>query len=703
MGFFTNAQDQLTIRVKAAGNPLLGASLLWKEAAQTFSADSAGTVVIINVSAGKQTFLITHVGYAAKEISLTFPLLAQDTVEIELEEAEEDEEEVVVTTTRTSRTITNTPTRVEVISGEELEEKSNMKPGDIRMLLNESTGIQTQQTSATSYNASIRIQGLDGRYTQLLRDGLPLYAGFAGGLSLLQVAPLDLRQVEVIKGSASTLYGGGAIAGLVNLVSKTPTDKREISFLANATSAGGLDLSGFYRQRYGSVGVTVFGSRNSNAPFDPAGIGLTAIPKFERYTIHPRLFFYGEKTTANIGVNLTTEDRTGGNVAYIKKGTPGYFELNNTDRLTTQAALTHTFRNRLSLQVKNSVTRFDRSINIPSYFFGGVQTASFSELNLNLQMKKLEWIGGLNLLTDAFRENRSTALFNMSYSYNTVGAFVQNTWSATNTLTLETGLRGDYTAPYGFVLLPRFSALYRPSLSWTVRLGGGAGYKTPSIFNEEAERILFRNINQFNEQEAVYERSLGGNLDVNYRTRLGEVGLSINQLFFYTRLQHPFRMEQGVLTNSFVNQEEPIRTQGAETNLRLTYSDFKFFVGYTYTDAVTQFHWGKRWLPLTARHRLNNVLMFEKEGNLRIGLEAYYFSPQRLNAYTASRSYWIAGLMGEKLFRKFSLFINFENFTDTRQTKFGPIYDGDFNHPLFRDIYAPVEGFVINGGFKIRL
>jgi iron complex outermembrane receptor protein len=58
---------------------------------------------------------------------------------------------------------------MELIAGEELEEKSNMKSGDIRMLLSESTGIQTQQTSATSANASIRIQGLDGRYTQILK------------------------------------------------------------------------------------------------------------------------------------------------------------------------------------------------------------------------------------------------------------------------------------------------------------------------------------------------------------------------------------------------------------------------------------------------------------------------------------------------------------------------------------------------------
>ncbi|NDB53530.1 MAG: TonB-dependent receptor, partial [Chitinophagaceae bacterium] len=228
-----------------------------------------------------------------------------DTMEVE-------EDTVIISATRLSRSIGNTSTRIEVISGEELTEKGNMKPGDIRMILNESTGIQTQQTSATSYNAGIRIQGLEGRYTQLLRDGYPLYAGFAGGLSLLQIAPLDLKQVEVIKGATSTLYGGGAIAGIVNLVSKTPGNEPEYKFLSNFTTAGGLDISGFYGEKYGKVGVTVFGSRNSNAPFDPAAIGFTAIPKFDRYTINPRLFLYRPKTIADFGVSFIDEKRLGG-------------------------------------------------------------------------------------------------------------------------------------------------------------------------------------------------------------------------------------------------------------------------------------------------------------------------------------------------------------------------------------------------------
>jgi len=82
------------------------------------------------------------------------------------------------------------------------------------MLLNESPGINVQQTSAVTGASSIQIQGLDGRYTQILKDGFPLFGGFSGGLSLLQVPPLDLMQVEIIKGPSSILYGGDAITCL---------------------------------------------------------------------------------------------------------------------------------------------------------------------------------------------------------------------------------------------------------------------------------------------------------------------------------------------------------------------------------------------------------------------------------------------------------------------------------------------------------
>jgi iron complex outermembrane receptor protein len=704
--FVAYGQHTLSLSIKTHEDktPLAGATATIVSLSRSSVADSLGVVSFKELAAGTYLVKLSFVGFADQELSVDVPQPAGVVAEVLLEETEEDEEEVVVTATRISRTIADMPTRVEVISGEELAEKGNMKPGDIRMLLNESTGIQTQQTSATSFNAGIRIQGLEGRYTQILRDGYPLYSGFSGGLSILQIAPLDLKQVEVIKGAASTLYGGGAIAGLVNLVSKTPGEEKEISFLANGTSAGGLDLSGFYSEKFGKAGLTLFASRNSNAPFDPADNGLTAIPKFERYTINPRLFLYGRKTTADLGVTYITEDRTGGSMDYIKNGGQGFYEKNNTDRITSQVGITHQLNESSNLRFRNSYSRFDRKISIPTYVFDALQQSSFSELTWNSKGEHTDWVVGANLMTDDLAEKAVSADQRRDYHYNTYGLFLQNVWTLSGKVILETGLRGDYVKEYGFEWLPRLSAMIKLSPKITTRIGGGYGYKTPTIFTEEAERFQFQNLLPIDIDRTRNERSIGANWDINYRTRLGDVGVSLNHLFFYTKLKNPL-----VLVGApggkvqFQNSTGYLDTKGMETNLRLTYHDFKLFVGYTYTDANTHFTSNSEWLPLTARHRLNNVLMYEVEDKLKLGLEAYYFSEQRLNDGTTGKSYWIAGFMAERIWEKFSLFINFENFTNTRQSRFDTIYTGTIDSPVFKDIYAPVEGFVVNGGVKVRL
>ena len=693
----------------AEKKPLQNATASIKTLNKSAIADSNGIVTIKNIPTGKFEIIFSHVGLEEKSISVQFPIAADSIIEIALQETEHEEKEVIVTSTRTSRSIANIPTRIETISGEELEEKGNMKPGDIRMMLNESTGIQTQQTSATSYNSSIRIQGLDGKYTQIIRDGFPLYSGFSGGLGLLQIVPLDLKQVEVIKGSSSTLFGGGAIAGLVNLVSKNPKEERELNFLVNATSASGLDASGFYSQKFKKVGTTVFASYNHGTAYDPANIGLTAIPKFDRYTFNPKIFLYFTKNTkANFGVNATYENRIGGDIKYIAgKGDSihSYFEKNKTNRYSTQLSIEHKINDKAKFSFKNSVSYYNRSIQIPDYLFSGVQFSSYSEVNFNYKKEKSEWISGVNLLTDKFTQDKHDTIIPVNYNQNTIGAFVQNTWNASKIITLETGLRGDYQNDYGFFLLPRLSALFKINNHLTSRIGGGLGYKTPNVFTEDAERIQFKNVLPIEIKNRAAEKSYGGNLDINYRTTLfnKKVSFSINQLFFYTRINNPLVLTQ--LTNGYYDYLQPkgfIDTKGIETNVKLTYKNFKLFIGYTFAD-VKQHYTTTTEFPLVAKHRLNNVLVYEIEDKLKVGLEAYYYSPQKLNDGATGKAYWLTGFMIEKLWKHFSIFANFENFINTRQTKFDTIYTGTITNPVFRDIYAPVDGFVLNGGFKIKL
>ncbi|WP_374163793.1 TonB-dependent receptor plug domain-containing protein [Arcticibacter sp. MXS-1] len=707
------AQNTISIQIKDAknGEALIGATVTIVNLKKSTISDATGKAIFSNIPDGKYVLEYKYVGFITKTDSLTLPRTTNEDLIVQLEAAEDEElEEVVISTTRSSRTIANVPTRIEVIAGEELDEKGNMKPGDIRMILNESTGIQTQQTSATSANASIRIQGLDGRYTQILKDGFPLYSGAASGLGLLQTPPLDLKQVEVIKGSASTLYGGGAIAGLVNLISKTPKDERELSFHLNGTTAGGLDLNGYFAQKFDKVGLTVFASRSSNEPYSPGSGAFTAIPEFTRYTVNPKLYFYfNDKTTLNVGVNTSFEERTGGDIKFIKEegdASNSFFERNNSDRLSTQFAFKHKLGEKSEFNIRNSVSYFSRRITIPGYVFDGKQYATFTEANYATGNDKTDWVLGANLWTDDFKESQKTSFSLRDYNQTTFGAFVQNNTHVNSWLDLETGLRGDYVVDYGFSLLPRISALIKFNEKFNSRIGGGLGYKAPTIFTEESERIQYQKVLPISSAVNKLERSYGANWDVNYRTALfnDNVSFSINHLLFYTYLNNPLTLQtesSGDLR--FVNLPGHMDTKGMETNVKLTYDDFKLFVGYSFTDANIHSD-GKSWQnPLTAKHRLNNVLMYEVEEKWKLGLEAYYYSKQKLNDGSTGKSYWITGFMAEKLWEKFSIYLNFENFTDTRQTRFDNIYTGSISNPVFRDIYAPLDGFVMNGGIKFRL
>ena len=618
---------------------------------------------------------------------------------------EEKVEEITVNATRSRRSFEEQPTRVEVLGGEEINEKANMKPGDIRMLLNESTGIYVQQTSATSFNSSIRIQGLAGKYTQILRDGMPLYGGYSGGLSLLQIAPLDLQQVEVIKGSNSTLYGAGAIAGLVNLVTRRPAGEPENSLLLNGTTSSGIDASGFFSRRKDTIGSTLFASYNTSDAYDPADNGLSAIPEFERWTFSPRIFIEGENSELTFGVSAVMEDRLGGDMNYIKgnKVMPAYFEKSETARYSSQFEYNYLYESDNELVIRNSVNRFKRKLAVPNFQFSGTQVSTFSEAHLLGATNTADWVLGINFLTEDFEQDNAVFDFEHDFDSHTAGVFVQGTLPLSENWLLESGLRIDHTSDYGSFLLPRISLLYNVSEETTLRIGGGLGYKEPSLFTEESEAQQFINILPLNEDLLDAEQSAGLNIDINRSFDfVSGISLNLNMLVFYTRVDDPLHLVRQT-GNQFVYSQptEYLDTKGTEINAAWYWNDFKLFLGYTYTDVEEHGPLGVGESPLIPEDRVNTVFVYEREDDVRIGLEAYYFGQQVLNNGKKSRDYWIFGLMMEKIFKDYSLFLNFENFSDTRQTRYETIYAGSLANPLFNDIYAPLDGFVINGGIKL--
>lgn len=702
-----NASLKLIIQNKDTNEGVAEAVAAIKGVGISSVADAAGRAALTNVPNGEQIIVISSPGYETVEIKLVFPLtdLSERTILLSIDN---EVGEVTITSTRTGREIDAEPSRVEAIDEEEIDEKISMRPANVSMVLNESTGIKVQQTSATSNTQSVRIQGLDGRYTQILKDGFPAFGGFSGSLSVLEIPPLDLKQVEIIKGPAATLFGGDAIAGVVNFVTKDPEEKPVTTLIFNQTSALGTDFSAFNSQKFSTFGYTLHGSVNYQKAYDVDDDDFTELPNTNSFTFSPKLLFYvGEKTTLTVGNSTSYQNRKGGDIFVLKDQADGfhqYFEKNRSFRNISTFNLNHEFDDGGRLFVKQSLAFFSRELTTPNYLFKGRQSNSYSDVSYARVFGKHAFVFGGSAVYDQFREDALTVNpLPRNETRTTIGGFIQDTVDLTEKLSLEAGFRLDLSKDYGTFALPRVSLLYRFNDNLTSRIGFGLGYKTPTMFTEEAERLLFRNVFPVgNTLEA--ERSKGGTFDVNYRNNFGEnFSYSINQMFFYTEITDPLILRPDVNgVYRFANSTSSVISKGFETNARLGYGIARLFVGYTFTDAKAGYLPGDRTLTLLPKNKINSALVFEKHESFKAGAEFYYASRQTLEDRSLSRRIAVFGIFGEKTFGKYSLFINAENLTDVRQGRYGPVALPPHQNPTFAELYTHTEGRIFNGGVKVR-
>ncbi|AIM60339.1 TonB-dependent receptor [Cellulophaga lytica] len=704
ISFAQTSDISISVSDAETNEPLLGATVYFEELEKGAVTDFDGIATFTEIPNGNHIIKISYIGF--KTIETTIDVGTKKEFAFKLESGGNELDEVVIQSSRSTRTVRKIPTRIEFIGAEELGEKAVMNPTNISMVLRESTGIQMQQTSLSSANTNIRIQGLDGRYTQLLRDGFPLYGGFSSGLSILQIPPLDLKQFEIIKGSSSTLYGGGAIGGLINMVSKTPDEEPTLDIMLTQTQALGSTANVFYSKRNEKFGVSLYGSGHYQKAYDPEDDGFSNLPQTTSISFNPKFFYYpSEKTTFWFGLNGTYDDRIGGDITKIESGANGihqYTEENLSKRLSSQAVYETQLDSVSSLNIKNSISFFDRKLTIPDFVFDGKQTNTFTEINYQKSANKTDWIFGANLYTSVFDENNNVTL-QRDQTDITFGAFVNNIYDISDNWILETGLRADYNTDFGFFPLPRVSLLYKNDSGFSSRIGGGLGYKIPDIFTEEAEFINFENVLGIDKSTLEAERSYGVNLDFNYQTRLFEtVGFSINQLFYVTAIN------DALLLNStdngffqFENATDEVLSKGAETNIKFTYKDFRWFLNYALIDTKLNYLAGNPQKPLTAKHNVGSVLMYESE-KWRIGYETFYTGKQFLSNGTETTDFVTMGLLLMRNFKFGSAFVNFENFTDRRQSRFSPLVLPPHDNPEFPEIYAPTDGFIFSVGIIIK-
>src|SRR5687767_2447902 len=487
--------------------------VLIRAAGRSTTTDASGNARL-TLPAGRQTLSLARIGYQPRRIPV---LVARDSVvsikvEFVMDDMAMELEEVRVTATRIERLAGDAPIKVEVIDEMEVDENTLMAPSGITMLLNETPGLRVQAASPSLGTGSVRILGLPGQYTSMLADGLPLYGGSASALGPLDISPVDLLRVEIIKGAASALYGGQALGGVINLVSKPPTGRSEV--LLNRRTMGVTDAATWLSRRFSdNSGISLLMSGTVQEAADPDDDGWGDQPRARRWGIRPR---FSSSNASGRSLFITAgyayDDRQGGTLddgrtpdgSRFREGLTGQrADVGATLRLPTMDSGQVTFRFALSTNGR------ERGFGDGPIERDRISTG-FAEATRAMKTNRGALVLGAAVQADAYHNKLNSSF---DHEWVTPGLFVTADRDI-GPVTVSASVRGDVHPEEGVEVTERLAILLRPAPLWTIRLGGGTGFTAPTSMTEEVEAIGLREIQP---STLRGEHSYGAMLDVNGR------------------------------------------------------------------------------------------------------------------------------------------------------------------------------------------
>ena len=696
----------------------------------------------LRVTPGAHTLVASKLGLRPDSVRLTLRAGADTSITIMLEAQVAQVEAVIVSATRSERRVEDVPLRVEVIDEEEIAEKVAMTPGDIAMMLNETSGLRVQTTSPSLGGANIRIQGLAGRYSLLLADGLPLYGGQAGGLGLLQIPPVDLGRVEVIKGTASALYGSSALGGVVDLLARRPGKEAEHTVLLNQTTRGGTDgvlfLTAPLSERWG---YTLLAGAHRQSQRDLDADGWTDLPGYERAVVRPRFYFGDGSRTAFLTAGVTAEDRRGGTLPGRRAPDHAPFEEGLITQRADVGALARWVVQDSSSALRGAILTLRGSAveQRHRHQFGLAREGDrhrtwFGEAAIAVPRGRVSYVGGVALQQDMYRAQNVAGF---DYTFTVPAVFGQVDIDPAPWMSLSTSARADAHSAYGTVVNPRVSVLLRRAdgafAGWSSRLSLGTGEFAPTPFTETTEATGLSPLRPLDDLAA--EGAATGSVDIGGPLALAIGHVELNATAFASQVAHPVQVRDaegitplGAARIRLANAAQPTRTWGIELLGRVVRALGEEVDGVeapalrvtgTYTflrstecdpgvagggDACA-----RRTVPLTPRHTSGVVAAIEREGRSRVGVEVYYTGRQSLdeNPYrTESKPYVILGLLGERVFATRGgtarVFVNLENLTNIRQTRYDPLLlpTRGQGGRWTTDAWTELTGFTANAGVR---
>lgn len=565
------------------------------------AADLDGRFEIDGVPAGTVDLTASAVGFAAQTQAVTVTSGGRATVAFELTATVSQTETVVVTGTMQETFVRDSPVKVDVVSPRYLEK---IPTANIMEVLENVNGLYQQVDCAVCGTNNLRINGMDGPYTAVLIDGMPIMSSLATVYGLNGISPSLIQQVEVIKGPMSTLYGSEAMGGVINIITKTPqtAPRLAVNTFGTTHSEFAADVGVVpTRGRFATlVSATAF---YNNTFHDDNNDAFADTPLNTRFSLFGKAALATRDgfKQADLSVRYYYEDRLGGTEAFIENFSEA---LRGSDQIYGETIRTHRIEavGSVHLAPRRGV-KLDLAFNHHDQdsFYGDAdyqarQTTAFAQLIAPVRFgSQHSTLFGAALRAQRYDDNtgatgvfddNGTEIDNAPDDRLIPGVFAQHEYVASDVVRLLGGLRLDYQEDYGVVPSPRASLKLTPGRNTTLRLNAGTGFRIVNLFTEDHAAYTGSRATVLLDDLAP-ERSVNGTVSLQHIVPFGANPLTIDVEGFYTYFTN--KIEPNYDTPGrivYANLDGSATTRGVSLTLSqsLTAIPLTYTVGATFMD-----------------------------------------------------------------------------------------------------------------------
>ena len=568
--------------------------------------DESGHYFLKDMPIGKQTIVFSFVGYETLELPVT--VVENKTIELKatIREFSQQLNSVVVTANRYATKRQEAATIVNVLSPELFETTAGSCVADALCF---QPGLRVENSCSNCGKTDLRINGLQGQYTQILMDSRPVFSSMASVYGLEQVPAAMIDRIEVMRGGGSAVYGANAIAGVVNIITKEPVRNFvNISNISQVNEHAGYDihtdLNASVMSENRKIGAYLFASHRTRSAYDRDNDGFSEVPQLRATTAGARLFF---KTSAYSKITAeyhhTTDYRRGGNKLDAEPHTADIAEqLRHNIDAGSLAFDWFSEDNRHFVSAYSAIQHIGRE----SYFGTGRDTAAYGRStdltsNTGLQYRFSYPCGRMNGDLTVGAEYNFNGLHDRMLGYqrditqnvHVVGAYAQNEWKNEQWSVLLGARLEKHNLLRNVVVNPRATFRYTPIEGLVFRAGYSSGYRAPQAYDEDLHvAAVGGNVSLITlDPNLRPEYSHSATLSADWYHRWNAWELNLTAEGFYTYLQDVFFLREDGTDMAgnilFTRTNAPGAWVGGlnlegKVSLHLSTFNFQLSAGYTF-------------------------------------------------------------------------------------------------------------------------